>query len=55
MDFKYQFVGTTKRYAKYEPTAECMTMITGSFYLALNEYEAKGKPEVIVLTLNDKA
>jgi hypothetical protein len=50
VDFKYEFVGMTKRYAKYEPLPD--QGITGSFYLATEQYEAQGKPEALVLTLS---
>ena len=51
MDFKYQLIGETKRYAKYEPSAEAMTLVTGNFYLALDDFRQMGSPEVVTLRL----
>lgn len=52
MEFKYEFVGETKRYAKYEPVEEAYPTITGSFYLLLADYRQMDSPQVITLTLN---
>lgn len=51
MDFKYEFVTMTKRYAKFEPVEEHFPTITGSFYLLARDYQQMGEPQVITLTL----
>lgn len=52
MEFKYEFVGETKRYAKYEPVEAHFPTITGSFYLLLKDFKQMGEPQVITLTLS---
>jgi hypothetical protein len=50
MDFKYTFVGNTKRYAKFEPNPG--QGITGAFYLEQSLWEKAGKPEQIELAMS---